>query len=127
MKEYNEFCKGLMESNINVTTKALKMVNVLIYLNSQKDAMHLVELLLHEKLIAKATIDEDNKSFELNNGNVEIKTYNIVTIQTKSMLFSKISKIVEKEFSPETPIYSLPITQSNSWFDEFVRRQTVKI
>jgi uncharacterized protein involved in tolerance to divalent cations len=103
------------------------MVNVLIYLNNQKDAMQLVELLLHEKLIAKATIDKDNRSFEMIDGNVEMKAYNVVTIQTKSMLFSHISKIVAKEFSPETPIYSLPITQSNSWFDEFVRKQTIKI
>jgi uncharacterized protein involved in tolerance to divalent cations len=103
------------------------MVNVLIYLHSQKDAMQLVELLLHEKLIAKATIDKHNQSFELKDGKVKIKTYNIVTIQTKSMLFTKISKIVENEFSPETPIYSLPITQSNSWFDDFVRKQTIKI
>jgi hypothetical protein len=41
------------------------MVNVLIYLNSQTHPEELVELLLKSKLIAKATIDANNESFEL--------------------------------------------------------------
>jgi uncharacterized protein involved in tolerance to divalent cations len=103
------------------------MVNVLIYLNSQTHPEELVELLLKSKLIAKATIDANNESFELHNGEIITKEYSIVTIQTKSLLFTQIVRLVEENYSANIPIYSLPITQSNHWFDEFVREQTLKI
>jgi uncharacterized protein involved in tolerance to divalent cations len=103
------------------------MVNVLIYLNSQTHPEELVELLLKSKLIAKATIDANNESFELYNGEIITKKYSIVTIQTKSLLFTQIVRLVEENYSANIPIYSLPITQSNHWFDEYVREQTLKI
>lgn len=109
------------------STQKETMVNVLIYLNSQTNPEELVELLLKSELIAKATIDADNESFELCDGEMTTKKYSIVTIQTKSLLFSKIVKLVEENYSANIPIYSLPITQSNHWFDEFVREQTLKI
>lgn len=100
------------------------MVNVLIYLNSEFDPNLVVKRLLEERIIAKATIDLDNTSYEYNDGDFVIKKYSIVTIQTRSLLFSKLVEMVEKEFSPELPIYSIPITQSNHWFDQFIREQT---
>ena len=39
------------------------MVNVLIYLKKEDSAKELVKYLLEEKLIASATIDENNISF----------------------------------------------------------------
>jgi uncharacterized protein involved in tolerance to divalent cations len=100
------------------------MVNVLIYLNSEFDPNLVVKRLLEERIIAKATIDLDNTSYEFNDGDLVIKKYSIVTIQTRSLLFSKLVEMVETEFSTELPIYSLPITQSNNWFDQFIREQT---
>jgi uncharacterized protein involved in tolerance to divalent cations len=82
--------------------------------------------LLEEKIIAKATIDLDNISYEFNDGNLVTKEYTIVTIQTRSSLFSKLVNIVESDFSSKIPIYSLPITQSNNWFDQYIREQTIK-
>jgi hypothetical protein len=41
-------------------------------------------------------------------------------------LFSKLVNIVESDFSSKIPIYSLPITQSNNWFDQYIREQTIK-
>jgi uncharacterized protein involved in tolerance to divalent cations len=100
------------------------MVNVLIYLKSEFDPNLVVKRLLEERIIAKATIDLDNTSYEFNGGNLEIKKYTIVTIQTRSLLFSKLVEMVETEFSSEIPIYSIPITQSNNWFDQYIREQT---
>lgn len=103
-----------------------RMVNVLIYLSIEHDPHKLVEQLLHEKLIAKATIDFDNKSYELQDGQIVIRHYNVLTIQSRSMLFTKLEQWVKRECSANIPIYSLPITQSNSWFDNYVRNQTKK-
>ena len=49
------------------------MVNVLIYLNSEIDPFLVVKRLLEEKIIAKATIDLDNISYEFNDGNLVTK------------------------------------------------------
>ena len=103
------------------------MVNIVIYLNDSFDPDRIVESLLEKKLIAKATVDRDNKSYEFGHNGIETKCYSIITMQTKSMLFSEISDIVASQFSADIPIYSLPITQSNKWFDEFVRTNTRKI
>lgn len=100
------------------------MVNVLIYLKSEIDPRQVVRRLLEKRIIAKATIDLDNISYEFNDGEHLIKNYTIVTIQTRSLLFSNLVEIIEREFSPEIPIYSLPITQSNRWFDHYIRQQT---
>lgn len=100
------------------------MVNVLIYLKSEIDPNQVVKRLLEERIIAKATIDLDNISYEFNEGVLVVKNYSIVTIQTRSLLFTDLVQIVELEFSSEIPIYSLPITQSNTWFDKYIRQQT---
>lgn len=102
------------------------MVNVLIYLNSDYDPHKLVEQLLLQKLIAKATIDFDNKSYQMEEGEIVVRHYNVLTIQTQSLLFTKLEQFVEREYASSIPIYSLPITQSNSWFDNYVRNQTKK-
>jgi uncharacterized protein involved in tolerance to divalent cations len=102
------------------------MVNVLIYLNSDYDPHMLVEQLLHQKLIAKATIDFDNKSYQMEEDEIVVRQYNVLTIQTQSLLFTKLEQFVEREYASSIPIYSLPITQSNSWFDNYVRNQTKK-
>lgn len=102
------------------------MVNVLIYLNTDYDPYQLVEQLFEKKLIAKATIDLDNKSYQMEENGLVIRHYNVLTLQTRSLLFTKLEQFVEMSFGPNIPIYSLPITQSNSWFDNYVRNQTKK-
>jgi hypothetical protein len=85
-----------------------------------------VEQLFEEKLIAKATIDLDNKSYQMEENGLVIRHYNVLTLQTRSLLFTKLEQFVEKSYGASIPIYSLPITQSNSWFDNYVRNQTKK-
>jgi uncharacterized protein involved in tolerance to divalent cations len=102
------------------------MVNVLIYLKTDFDPHQLVEQLFQKKLIAKATIDLDNKSYQMEGDDLVIRHYNVLTIQTRSLLFSKLEQFVEQTIGANIPIYSLPITQSNSWFDNYVRNQTKK-
>lgn len=109
-----------------IFAQTIAMVNVLIYLKTDYDPHRLVEQLLHEGLIAKATIDFDNKSYQMENDEIVVRHYNVLTIQTRSMLFTKLEQFVEQEYESSIPIYSLPITQSNSWFDNYVRNQTKK-
>ena len=64
------------------------MVNVVIYLKEEFDAKELVHYLLNEKLIASASIDENNVLYELVDGCYTEKVFSVITSQSKSLLFS---------------------------------------
>jgi uncharacterized protein involved in tolerance to divalent cations len=103
------------------------MVNVIIYLKKEESAKALVKHLLEEKLIASATIDENNISYRLHEKIFSEEVFTVITAQTKSLLFSQVVKAVETKTSKNTPIISIPILASNSIFDDTVRTKTIPI
>jgi hypothetical protein len=62
------------------------MVNIIIYLEQTINAQHLVEDLLKEQLFANVTIDKENVSYKIENGEI------VTTIKTPSR--ASISKAV---------------------------------
>ncbi len=103
------------------------MVNIIIYLKKEHSAKELVKYLLKEKLIASASIDEDNISYKSDNDNYFEEVYTVITSQSKSLLFSEIVKVVEAKIGEETPIISTPIVAANKIFDDNVRTKTIPI
>ncbi len=103
------------------------MINMIVYLKKQHNPIELVEQLLRENLIASATIDENNTSYEVNNGVLDQQVNYVITMQTKALLFNEIAKIVEAKFGQETPINSVPIVSSNKTFEETIKSKTKKI
>ncbi|MBK8845507.1 MAG: divalent cation tolerance protein CutA [Bacteroidetes bacterium] len=103
------------------------MVNIIIYLNKNDSAMELVKFLLEEKLIASATIDENNISYKLENKVFSEEIFTVITAQTKSLLFSDIVKAVETKAGKNISIISTPIVGSNGIFDDTVRTKTIAI
>jgi uncharacterized protein involved in tolerance to divalent cations len=103
------------------------MVNVIIYLKKHHPAKALVEHLLSEKLIASASIDENNIQYKLEDGILKQETNNVITAQTKSLLFQNIIKSVRNFTGEETPINSVPIVSSNETFDNLIRTNTIPI
>ena len=89
--------------------------------------MELVKFLLDEKLIASATIDENNISYKLEKSVFSEEVFSVITAQSKSLLFSEIVKAVEAKIGEETPIISTPIVASNRIFDDTVRSHTMAI
>ncbi len=102
------------------------MVNIIIYLNQNHPAQELVNELLEEGLIANASIDKDNISYKKESEGVVQTVNTVITCQTKSMLFSTIESLIKQKYGEEIPIYSLPIIQSNSSFDQMIRNRTIK-
>jgi hypothetical protein len=100
------------------------MVNVIFYLKKQQCPKKLVEFLLGEKLIASATIDLNNISFKQEGNKIKKYIYNVVTAQTKSLLFSEIIKSVARKFGDEIRINSVPIINSNPSFYDMVNSST---
>jgi len=64
------------------------MVNIIIYLKKEHCAKELVRHLFEEKLIASATIDENNISYTLENSILIGEVFSIITAQSKSFLFN---------------------------------------
>lgn len=103
------------------------MVNVIIYLKKEHNANELVKFLLSEKLIASASIDENNISYKLEGDDFYEDVYSVITSQSKSLLFNEIVKVVEAKTGEETPIISTPIVASNKIFDDAIRTKTIQI
>jgi uncharacterized protein involved in tolerance to divalent cations len=100
------------------------MINVYIYINNEEDAESLVSRLLEEGLVAHASIDRENNSMRLIDGKVVKELQYVITAQTRALLFNEIVKFVRLKFTQEPKIYSLPVTQCNDGFSEFIREQT---
>lgn len=102
------------------------MINLIIYLKKEYDPVALVEKLLSSQLIAGASIDQNNESFTLNDGTLHRNIYNVITAQTKSLLFPAIAREVEELFGMDVPMNAFPIVAANTIFDEMVRSKTLK-
>jgi hypothetical protein len=101
------------------------MVNIIIYLKKEHDAKELVKHLLTTKLIASASIDENNISYQLLENKFSSETFNVITAQSKAILFLEVVKEVETKIGEETLINSTPIVGSNRTFDTSVRTKTI--
>ncbi len=103
------------------------MVNVIIYLKKEHSAKELVKALLEEKLIASATINENNISYKLEDSIFSEELISVITAQSKSLLFSDIVLIVEAKTGEDTPVISTPIVGSNRIFDDTVKTKTLAV
>ena len=103
------------------------MINVIIYLDKVHDAKVLVEILLKEGLIANASIDNENISYRIEYNEMIKNVNNVITAQTKALLFSLIEKYIKEKYGDNVQIYSVLITQANTSFDTLVRNNTNKI
>lgn len=103
------------------------MVNVIIYLKKEHNAIEFVKFLLVEKLVASASIDENNISYKQMEGKLYEDVYTVITAQTKSLLFNEIVKLVEDRIGDEIPIISTPIVASNRIFDDNIKSKTIAI
>lgn len=103
------------------------MINVYIYLDSQKDAKELVLALMDKELLAHASIDKDNHSFLKIDGKIVEQSNFVITGQTKALLFNPIINYIDELGIENTKVYSLPITQCNDNFGEIIRKNTVKV
>jgi uncharacterized protein involved in tolerance to divalent cations len=103
------------------------MVNIIIYLKKDQDAKELVKHLLTEHLIASATIDENNTSYVLKDGELNEVINTVITAQSKSLLLSDIIKSVEKKCGLEVPIVSIPIVGTNRIYDDSIKSKIVSI
>ena len=103
------------------------MINVVIYLDKVESAQDFAESILKSGLAASASIDVDNSYYLHANGKVVKTSHTVITLQTKSLLFSQLEEYITNNYGPNIPIYSMPITHANKFFDQFIRDNTNKI
>lgn len=103
------------------------MINVVIYLKKEHDPNQLVFLLLSKKLIASASIDFENISYKMKDEIIDKEIFNVITAQSKALLFNEIVQVSEKEIGQSIAIHSMPIVGANIFFNESVRSKTIPI
>ncbi|MDX2191109.1 MAG: divalent cation tolerance protein CutA [Bacteroidota bacterium] len=103
------------------------MINIIIYLNKNIEPKQLVFNLLRDKLIAKASIDINNESYYVQDGEIVRNEHTVITAQTKALLFGPIETYIKEKFGEGVNVYAMPITQANAVFDQFIREATQKI
>ena len=82
---------------------------------------------MSEKLIASASIDENNISYEIENNNFSEKVYSVITAQSKALLFNEVVNAVTNKIGYELPINSIPIVAFNKLFDTKIKSKTTPI
>lgn len=102
------------------------MINIIIYLKKEFCAEDLAKFLLVEKLIAAASIDENNISYKIENGNLKKEMYSVITAKSKSLLLPEIISTIEKKIGSEVLITSTPIVGSNIFFNNLITENTLK-
>ncbi len=103
------------------------MINVIIYLKKEHNPEKLVEQLLSKKMIASASIDLDNVSYKIIDSQVVKEVYNVITAQSKALLFNSIVQLSENMIGESIAISSTPIVGANGFFNETVRSKTIPI
>ncbi len=105
------------------------MVNIIIYLENElmEKASRLVYDLLQNELVASASIDKDNSYYIQKNGKVEQTTHTVITAQTKSLMFTEITEFIEENIGTNVPVFSVPLTQMNEHFNDYIKSRTKKI
>ncbi len=103
------------------------MINIHIYLNKEEMATRCAQTLVKEKLVARASIDVNNKVLQ-NEGDLLItETICVITAQTKAILFTKIVEFIQTHFDKKASIFSTPLTQANDNLSHFIRENTQDI
>ena len=102
------------------------MVNVVVYIDDSLDPKLIISGLFTKKLIAKASIDFNNKVFLLENGELVESVNSVITCQTRSLLFTDIVRYIKDEFGDKIKVCSLPIIASNKAFEDEIFNSTLK-
>jgi uncharacterized protein involved in tolerance to divalent cations len=103
------------------------MINIYIYLNKEEMATRCAQTLVKEKLVARASIDINNKVLQNQNDLLITETICVITAQTKAILFTKIVEFIQTNFDKNASIFSTPLTQANDNLSLFIRENTQDI
>jgi uncharacterized protein involved in tolerance to divalent cations len=103
------------------------MINVIIYLRPNQNPKDIVNFLLQEKLIASASIDDNNISYKLVDEEIVEENYSVITSQSKALLFDDIVSAVEAKIGEKVAINSVPIVGANGFFNDTIRKRTIAI
>lgn len=103
------------------------MINMVIHLNKKHDPNQLIETLFEQQLVGQASVDVNNVSYIKQNGQIEKVINSVITLQTKALLFSEITQIVESTFGDDVHITSVPIVGCNKSFDSIIRENIKQV
>ncbi len=103
------------------------MINIIIYLRQNQHPKEIVNFLLKERLIASASIDEDNVCYKMVDDDIVEENFSVITSQSKALLFDDVVSAVEGKLGEKVAINSVPIVGANGFFNDTIRKRTIAI
>ena len=103
---------------------------VLIYVSMPvgKQAAEIAELLLKERLTNHVNIIQKIECMKYEEGSINKSAETILLIKAKALLYNQIQKrILELQLSPPPNIFSMPMTQINGAYHDFLLQDVVKV
>ncbi|MFC5284831.1 hypothetical protein ACFSSE_14340 [Pedobacter alpinus] len=80
-----------------------------------------------QKLVASASIDENNVSYKYVDGKLVEEIFNVITAQSKALLFNVVVETIEKMLGEGVAINSTPIVGTSIIFNDSVTTKTIPI
>jgi uncharacterized protein involved in tolerance to divalent cations len=103
---------------------------VLIYVSLPEDsqATKVAELLLRERLTNHVNIIHSIECMKYEEGAIKKSAETILLIKTKALLYKQIQqRILELELSPTPNIFSVPMTQLDGDYHDYLLKDVVKV
>jgi hypothetical protein len=99
------------------------MITVTIYLRKEIEPLPLIQHLLEQELIIAASVDTNNLAYKIVDKKLISENNNVITAQTKALLFGEIADSVEQFIGEQTTIIANPIVFSNKFFENSIRTE----
>lgn len=104
------------------------MVLIYVSLPIDSQATEVAELLLKERLTNHINIIHKIECMKYEEGAINRSSETILLIKAKALLYKKIQeRILDLNFSPTPNIFSVPMTQIDSAYHDFLLQDVVKV
>ncbi len=99
------------------------MIQITIYINTEKEAKAIGESLLKNKLAAYISIDIDNNFYTINAEQALVsEPHAVLKAITKALLFTKVEQHIHHYFQKHIKLYATPIALANEEFSNYIRK-----
>ena len=104
------------------------MVLIYVSLSVDSQASQVAELLINERLANHINIIHNNECMLYEDGKCNKTSETILLIKTKALLYKQIQQSIQKlELMPQPKIFSIPMTQLDEDYHNFLLKDVVKV
>lgn len=104
------------------------MVLMYVSVSSMDKAEEIARIVMHERFSNHVNIMTGNKSYIWKDQKIVSSEETVLLIKTKALLYADIERRISSIFSDEVPkIFSVPITQIDFRYHDFLKNDVIKV